>query len=488
MLMKNITVISLDETFERLMSTDDKCAVIFVSGKKPDVKLTETHSVVEVINIPVDNEGLDFDIWHADKIIRFCERHFATDNIYIVHDNLYDIAMNIADEIAFCYGINFKCDVDDIDNIHEMIRAKYTVISNSLLHSLAPMDYCKKMLGIMFEQVRQYLRGGYSEHIPDGFEFFKERQCTVILKSGIRLVYHLETNLENIYLPDLDDIEYVSFYGVPELVDIPDFESRLNIHFPSDYVIYSTYGIYDFYGQDYGYNSIDGLTIGQKPIPEKYKDYRNLQREYYEFYRLDTNKHIYYDPGMKEAYLGMKKAEEYLADKNGYVPKYCQLPRRFNDCFCSFTTEDYYDHLEQFLTMMRENNIWNGNEYETACAYVAYFYTGSLLRWGHCENLTILRYFFENLYEGNKDLPKFEKLWNIAEYKPTTENDSVNKLCLAVYALIETVRPYNNRPVPGEMYDKCLDRAYELTEGRPKLNDAVIMAGAFAGVYCQKFL
>ena len=80
--------------------------------------------------------------------------------------------------------------------------------------------------------------------------------------------------------------------------------------------------------------------------------------------------------------------------------------------------------------------------------------------------MTILRCFFENYFKGCKELPKFKKFWNIDKYEPTTENDPVNKLCLAVYALIETVRPYSGHPIPGELYDKCLDRAYELTEGR----------------------
>ena len=486
--MKNISVISIDEAFSRFMDGDEECAVIFISGRNPDVTVTETDNIVEVIEIEVDDEGFDFSIWQGDQIIRFCERHFATDNIYIVHDNLHDIAMNIADEIAFCYGIEFKFDSNINEFIRKTLRAKHTQIMHSLIHTLAPMDYCKKMLEVMFEQVRQYLRGGYSEYAPGLSKFFGKRQCTVILKNGVHLQYHLETNLENIYLPNMDDIEYVSFLGVPEIADPSSFKGGDKGYYSSGFLNYCPYGVYDYYGQDYGYNSIDGLTVGEKPIPEKYKYYKVLQREDYEFYKVGTNCRDYFDPGMNEAYLGMEKAEEYLAEKNGYVPKYCQLPRKFVYSFGSFTYPKYTDHLNQFLDMMRKNNIWNGNEFETACAYAAYFYTGSLINCGHCENMTILRCFFENYFKGYKELTKFEKLWNIAEYEPTTDNDPVNKLCLAVYALIETVRPYNGRYVPGELYDKCLDRIYELTEGRPELNDAVIMAGTFTGVYCQKFV
>ena len=82
-------------------------------------------------------------------------------------------------------------------------------------------------------------------------------------------------------------------------------------------------------------------------------------------------------------------------------------------------------------------------------------------------------------------LSEFEKLWNIDKYVPTADNDPVNLLCLAAYALIETVRPYNRMRIPDDAFMKCLEKIYELTEGRPELNNAVILTGLFAGAYCQ---
>ena len=74
---------------------------------------------------------------------------------------------------------------------------------------------------------------------------------------------------------------------------------------------------------------------------------------------------------------------------------------------------------------------------------------------------------------------------DIDKYAPTIDNAPVNLLCLAAYALIETVRPYNQQRIPDDTFMKCLERVYELTEGRTELNYAVILTGLFAGAYCQ---
>ncbi len=504
--MKEIRVIGINEAETELNRITGEYAVIYLSEKTRDIpeSLSTNEKRNEILNLAVDEECLDFNISQADSIIRLCERSFNIDTILVVHNDRYNAALNIAYEIAQCYDLDLECDTEpENEYVRRQIRAKYTQISNSLLHILEPMDYCKRMLKIMFDQITDIITG---KRI-DGFgsvDFFSYRQCTVILKSGIKLLFHLETNLENVVIPDMDDIEYVQFYAVPEIADPSSFKGNdkgyfgggekedcyheLKYGFGSNgnYIEDCYYEMYDYYGSKYGYNSIDGITASEKPIPEKYKNYRTIQREYYEFYKPDTKVQEYYDPGMKGAFLGMKTAEEYLAEKNGYVPKFYQLPRRFIEGYRCIITHEYINHLAQFIRMMRENDLWNGNELEKACIYAAYLYTGSLINLGHCENMTVLRYIFEN-YPNREAVHELEKLWNIDKYVPTTENDPVNMLCLAVYALIETVRPYNGRPVPGELYEKCLDKAYELTEGRPELNNAVIMTGAFAGVYCQRF-
>lgn len=487
--MKNIIIMELAKGLETLRGITEPCAVIYLSGED-NIRALRGDGIglkTDILETELDAEGIEFHIWQADQIIRLCERSFIRDDLYIVHDDRYNSAVNIADEVAFCYGLDFESDeVPDNEYIHDMIRIKYTQIKHSPMHIMQPMDYCKMMLEMMFEQVRMKLRGGYGM-IPGGVGFFWDRQCTVMLRNGLRLDFHLETSFEDIYLPDIEDVEYVQFYYcVPEIADPSGFKGNDSGGWNCDYLDDAKFGVYDHYGHDFGYNSIDGMTIGEKPIPEKYKDYREIQRGYWEFYKNDSEKTEYCLPEMRRTYRGMVKAEEYLAGKNEYEPKYCRLPQPSIDDFICFFHPGYTGHLEQFLDMMRDNHIWDGGDLEEACVYAAYFYIGSLLHGGHCENLTLIHEFFNYYFRGYDDiLSKFDKLWKIDSYVPTTDNDPVNMLCLAVYALIETARPHNGHSMPAGTYSKCLDRIYELTEGRPELNDAVIMAGAFAGTYCQ---
>lgn len=409
--MKEIRVIDINEAEAEFNKVTGEYAVIYLSEKTRNIpeSLNSNKKRIDVLDLAVDEECLDFNISQADNIIRLCERSFNIDTILVVHKDRYNAALNIAYEIAQCYKLDFECDTEpENEYVRRQVRAKYTQISNSLLHILGPMDYCKRMLKIMFNQLKDIIRGKRFDGFSS-FEFFHDRQCTVILKSGIKLLFHLETDIENTVIPDMDDIEYVQFYGVPEIADPSSFKGNDNEHFHSDYLDECYYEMHDYYGSKFGYNSIDGITVGEKPIPEKYKNYRTIQREYYEFYKPGSKGQEYYDPGMKGAFLGMKKAEEYLAEKNGYVPKFYQLPRRFIKGYSSIITNEYIDYLSQFIEMMRENDLWDGNELEKACIYAAYLYSGSLINWGHCENMTVLRYIFEN-YPNREVVPELERL------------------------------------------------------------------------------
>ena len=492
--MKNIYVMSLDDAVKELRSKKNRFAVIYVFANKdaePAIRINTSSrrkkGCVDVVELAINELTYDWEItnWQADTIIRFCERCFDVDDIYVVHDDRYNVAVNIAYELSVCYKLGFDVDYNNIHNnnqIRKIIRAKYIQVSNSLLHKLAPMDYCKTILSIVFNHIKDVIEGNRIEGF-NSVNFFWHCQCTIVLRNGLYFYCDLETTLANIYIPDMDDIEYVQFSGVPEIADPSGYEEDNKEIFCIKYGDDDLVGIFDYYGFDFSYNSEDGLTYGEKPLPEKYRNYKFIQRYYYDFIKNNSKGHEYAFPEMKRAFLGMVKAENFLAARNGYTPKFCQLPRRFIE-FRSFITEEYDEHLNQYIAMMRENNIWDGNEFETACLYAAYFYMGSLLEHGHCENMTILSRFYKSLYRDLKELPEFDKFWNIDKYVPTTDDDPVNILCLAAYTLIETVRSYELQ-IPDDAFMKCLERIYDLTEGRPELNYAVILTGLFAGAYCQ---
>ena len=237
----------------------------------------------EVLEMPMDKNDTDFHIWQADMIIRFCERNIHTDTIYIVYDTTHNAARNIGFELSLCYGIDFDLNhgpVPDDEAIKSAIRAKYTQITYSLLHVLKPMDYCKMMLEIMFRQLSDVIAGKRTEEY-NAYDFFINRCCYICLNNGTILHFDTETELESIIIPNMDDIEYVQFYGVPEIADPSSFEENdnglfYNYNYGNIDLDYYSFEIYDYYGFNFSYNSIDGLTERRAELPDKYKCYQQI--------------------------------------------------------------------------------------------------------------------------------------------------------------------------------------------------------------------
>lgn len=168
----------------------------------------------------------------------------------------------------------------DDEAIKSAIRAKYTQITYSLLHVLKPMDYCKMMLEIMFRQLSDVIAGKRTEEY-NAYDFFINRCCYICLNNGTILHFDTETELESIIIPNMDDIEYVQFYGVPEIADPSSFEENdnglfYNYNYCNIDLDYYSFEIYDYYGFNFSYNSIDGLTERRAELPDKYKCYQQI--------------------------------------------------------------------------------------------------------------------------------------------------------------------------------------------------------------------
>ena len=508
--MKKIAVLKLNEAFDRISACKGKYSVLYIVKNKKFLEnlyyekdrfgrldiyaehrkvrdlLKADKNCIEVMAEQFKGDDYFIEYWQADEIIRFCQRQFDIDNVFIIHEDHYNAATNLADQLALCYDIDFEYDysVEQFDYLRRRILAKHSLITNSPLYTLSPLDYCKMICRYTYNQIGRIITGKSELD----YNLFFDRQGVIYLKSGKKVYFDLEIVLPNVFIQDIDEIEYVEFLGVPEIVEPSAFKG-------SNPSIIEHYGIYDYYnGRNsliptketvFVFDSINGIQRVKRSsyhTPEKYKNYEEFKRGYKEYYNKDTG--FYDDPEMKNAFRGMVRSEKYLAEKNGYTPKFCRLPRRFPFDYLYFFDNNYIDHIQQFFDMMREHDIWDGDELEKLCVYAAYFYIGHICGYGHCENLTILKYFFESYFCDYDELPKFEKLWNIDKYTPSTDTDPVNQLCLAVYALIETMKPYNDEVIPKDTFRKCLDYAYELTEGKPELNNAVILAGTFAGIYC----
>ena len=517
--MKNIAVLNTEEAMERIPSVNEEYAVMIVTDNKSNYRgffnnwddpeliekysnhagirdyLKEDDNCVEVVSFE-DNRDDDYKYWQADEIIRFCQRQFCIDNTFIIYDKSrhrhYGTAMNIANQIAVCYGLDFEYDssVHYMYDLCKKIELKYDMIINSPLYTLSPLEYGKLMCRLMFDQVKQTITGKRLERF-NAYNFFKYRQGCICLKNGNKFNYHLETDIENIYLTDIDEIEYIEFENVPEMAELSAFEDMNDLYNERSYEIFDFYNDNDSLKRkrdfEFRFTSEKGIVREKRcclsQIPEKYKNYQTMQREYWEFYKDPEVREVY--PKMIDIYEGIEGAEKYLEEKNGYKPKYSLLEFPEIDEYEPIWSLAYSDYLYELFKQMDEKDIWKKGRLEARCAYAAAFYAKFLCNTGHCENLTIVKTYFEHVYRDYELLPLFEKLWNIDKYVPTLDTDPLNQICLAVYALTNMMRIYNGKGIPRGVYKDCLDYIYELTEGRPELNDSVVMTGAFAGAYCS---
>ena len=284
--MKCIKIIGVNESaiLKNNLAKSFSVVCLFQEENSWDVWVSSYYHGKEFFEMPIDKDDTNFHIWQADMIIRFCERNIHTDTVYIVYDTTYHIASNIAYELSLCYNTDFDLNNEpepDDEAIRTAIRAKHTQISYSLLHVFKPMDYCKMMLEIMFRQLSDVIAGKRIEGY-NAYDFFINRCCYICLNNGTILHFDTETELESIIIPNMDDIEYVQFYGVPEIADPSSFEENDNgLFYNYDYssigLDYYSFEIYDYYGFHFSYNSIDGLTERRSELPDKYKNYLQIR-------------------------------------------------------------------------------------------------------------------------------------------------------------------------------------------------------------------
>lgn len=479
--MKEIIVLTLKKCFSYIMNSKKKYSIIHITGsKEKDIpfEFKESKKCSEVMKLSFEENV--FTLYQADRIIRFCERQFDIDTVIVTCEGKsLNRAYNLADAIKECYCLSGKdFTYDKIYYLHKDIKNIYNAIRNSPINTMPPMEYCLKIIEITIDQIRDIIGEAKEDRFPS-YEFFCQRQCDIFLKNGIKITWHIETGIGNIVIPDLDEIEHICFSGVPEIAYPGSFDPVHRYRFECKF------GIHDFFGQKFSLDSTNGIVrTSDNILPEKYKDYRYIQREWYEFPAEGAKNKF---PEMEDAYAGMLAAEEFLASETGYEPRFTNIPFNHPHEYPIYSS-DFFDVLDTVMCTMQLEEMWEYDLIECMCAYAAYIYTGILCYCGHCENLSILREILSKVFNRTSKITLFDKLWKIAdtnESELVIDDDPINMLCIAIYSLIETVRPLNEQKLPKGTYSKCLRKAFELTKGKPELANAVIMAGAFAGVYCQ---
>ncbi len=113
--MKNIYVIDFDKALNELPPRKEEYVIIYLFNYKDDAeplisfrKAFHMKLLWDIVEICIDNQGLHLLYWQADSIIRLCERCIDTKDIFVIHKNMINVAMNVADELALCYDLSFE--------------------------------------------------------------------------------------------------------------------------------------------------------------------------------------------------------------------------------------------------------------------------------------------------------------------------------------------------------------------------------------------
>ena len=183
--MKNIAVLKLDEAFDRISACKEKYSVLYIVKNKKFLEnlyyekdrfgcldiypehrkvrdlLKADKNCIEVMAEQFKGDDYFIEYWQADEIIRFCQRQFDIDNVFIIHEDHYNTATNHANQLALCYDIDFEYDysVEQFDYLHRKILAKHSLITNSPLYTLSPLDYCKMICRYTYNQIGRIITG-----------------------------------------------------------------------------------------------------------------------------------------------------------------------------------------------------------------------------------------------------------------------------------------------------------------------------------------
>lgn len=94
-------------------------------------------------------------------------------------------------------------------------------INEFLLRGMTPMEYCKTVISDTVQEIQEFLTAD-NENEFNCFSTFDCRSCCIYMKNHTHIRWDFEMLLEQVVLPDLDQIEYVEFYGVPWKKPIPN--------------------------------------------------------------------------------------------------------------------------------------------------------------------------------------------------------------------------------------------------------------------------
>lgn len=231
-----------------------------------DDDFIDSHPIIDLSVFFWDcTEMCDFSPYHAEKILRFCREN---ETAIVLYETEKELAEKIAQAVENVYGLAQNQPPYE-DLVFRFIRLKSYEMRYSQSNDLSPMDYCKMIIKLTAEQVAE-LKNGTCEAGYRCSDFFWNRQCDIVLKSGTRIKWHLELGLDEIIIPDPDEIEYVKFsHCVPMIAASGDYPDKYA--YSADCI----YGLCDKFGGEMEFDSVYGI-IKPAELPEKYRSYTQL--------------------------------------------------------------------------------------------------------------------------------------------------------------------------------------------------------------------
>ena len=399
-------------------------------------------------------------------------------------------------------------------------------INTFLFKDTTPLDYCKSIIAHTISQIQTYLHSSNSDKYFHSLDFFTALQCAIYLKNNTVISWTIETPLEAVVLPEVDDIVYVHFsYTIPFIltkeqaaaygIDEEDYrhhcyyqhnvcnlaqllygDDKLDIEFDSIRGAYS-------YGDEYS-KAVAKNEYHQKEniwLERAWTDYSaqlNITPKGY---------HGTYFAGTMDGAIGGLVAEQILMSnepskrslqygKRQYKPLvvYAPIPQENRDEFCDEAflkaAESYCSDLISRLSLDAEGCCSGGFRYirVKAIAVFTYMYVHSLLRTSHAANFSIIEPVFTDylkrqstrrwIYE-NEILPEIQAVCH-ADYFQKPQISELNKplehFQAAVWALTNS-----------HSYMEAMQNILEFVNYQHDKKLAVILTGIFAGIYYQHY-
>jgi hypothetical protein len=361
------------------------------------------------------------------------------------------------------------------------------------------MEYCKKIIAYASERLRHYMLTENDSSF-DGYSFFQNIQCRIFLKNGGDILWAIDNNLSETVIPDLDEIDFAEFDGVPEIDpegNTPKYEyDEEDGDFEDIEEIYES-GITndspDFLCQ---FNSVDGACLRKSGKPTaamknyiKSNDIRPLYRGYTQCGNESSGSDVVHFIELSDMLIGALVGEQLVLSNEPDV-----RPR--------VSYGDYYGYESKVVEFyknrcpdLKDKSEWNVLTFEEVCdnlnltgekrAFTIFVltYLNGLVHRSHGENFTRTEILIESYFSEHEQykpyLERYKKLCHYDFYKApklVISLEYTDIFMLAVHCLVST-----------STFEQAMDMFLCYTDNDWGFSEGAALLGAMAGAYYQHY-